>query len=139
MKSRERAYLMTMNPAALKYSRTHEWVHVEGDVATIGITDHAQAELGDIVYLDLTEVGRILKSEDQFGEVESVKAVSELYSPLSGEVVGSNTEIADATDVVNTDPYGQGWLIKIRFSVPSELTQLMDAVDYDKFSAESTH
>lgn len=130
---------MTMIPAELKYSRTHEWVHVDGDVATIGITDHAQAELGDIVYLDLTEVGRVLKSEDQFGEVESVKAVSELYSPLSGEVVGSNTEIADATDVVNTDPYGQGWLIKIRLSVPAELTQLMDAVDYEKFSAESAH
>lgn len=130
---------MSMVPAELKYSKTHEWVLIDGDVATIGITDHAQAELGDIVYLDLTEVGRVLKSEDQFGEVESVKAVSELYSPLSGEVVGANTKIADAPDVINTDPYGNGWLVKLHLSVPAELTQLMNAADYEKFSSESAH
>src|SRR6185369_330137 len=92
-------------PGDLKYSKTHEWVRVEGEVATIGITDHAQAELGDIVYLDLPEAGRILESESSFGEVESVKAVSELFSPVSGEVVESNTAIADTTEIVNEDPY----------------------------------
>ncbi len=126
-------------PADLKYSSTHEWVKIEGDVATVGITDHAQAELGDIVYLDLTEVGRILKPEEQFGEVELVKAVSELFSPISGEVVETHLEITAKTDVINTDPFGQGWLMKVRFSVPSELEQLMDAADYERFADAGGH
>src|SRR5579864_7146319 len=104
----------------LKYTKTHEWVRVDGDTATIGITDHAQAELGDIVYLDLPETGRIVVQDGQFGEVESVKAVSELFSPVSGEVVETNTAILDATEVVNDDPYGRGWLIKVRMSDPSD-------------------
>jgi glycine cleavage system H protein len=107
-------------------------VRVENDVAVIGITDHAQSELGDVVYLSLPEVGRILKYDEPFGEVESVKAVSELYSPLSGEVIEVNTTIIDSTEVVNEDPYGRGWLIKVRMSDPSELDKLMDADAYAK-------
>src|ERR1041384_4380967 len=121
---------MATVPGDLKYSKTHEWARIEGEIATIGITDHAQAELGDIVYLDLPEAGRMLQSEAEFGEVESVKAVSELFSPVSGEVLAANTEIADTTEVVNEDPYGKGWLIKVRISDPSELSHLMDAADY---------
>ncbi len=123
---------MTLIPENLKYSKTHEWVRVENDVAVIGITDHAQSELGDVVYLSLPEVGRILKYDEPFGEVESVKAVSELYSPLSGEVIEVNTTIIDSTEVVNEDPYGRGWLIKVRMSDPSELDKLMDADAYAK-------
>lgn len=130
---------MATVPPELKYSKTHEWVQITGDVVTIGITDHAQAELGDIVYLDLTDPGRILKAEDQFGEIESVKAVSELFSPVSGEVTETNTAISDKTDVVNTDPFGEGWLIKVRLSAPSELSQLMDAPDYEKFAEDGGH
>lgn len=130
---------MASVPGDLKYSKTHEWVRVEGDIATIGISDHAQAELGDITYLELPEPGRILQSEAQFGEVESVKAVSELFAPVSGEVIESNTGIADSTEVVNEDPFGSGWLIKVRMSDPSELSQLMDAQDYEKFAEEGGH
>jgi glycine cleavage system H protein len=126
-------------PGNLKYSKTHEWVRVEGDIAVIGITDHAQAELGDIVYLDLPEPGRIVESEGQFGEVESVKAVSELFSPVSGEVVEANMAIADTTEVVNDEPYTNGWLIKVRMRDPSELANLLDAADYAKFAEEGGH
>ena len=123
----------------LKYSKTHEWVRLEGDVAVIGITDHAQSELGDITYLDLPESGRVLQHDEQFGEVESVKAVSELFSPVSGEVVETNTDISDTTEVVNQDPFGKGWLIKVRLANPSELASLMDAADYKKFADEGGH
>ncbi|HZP81587.1 MAG TPA: glycine cleavage system protein GcvH [Chthonomonadaceae bacterium] len=126
-------------PSDLKYSKTHEWVRVEGDVATVGITDHAQAELGDIVYLDLPEVGRMLSADDQFGEVESVKAVSELFSPVSGEVIETNMDITQTTEVVNEDPYGKGWLIKVRLSNTGELANLLDAADYEKFADEGGH
>src|SRR5256885_4595496 len=103
-------------PAELKYAKTHEWVKIDGDVATIGITDHAQAELGDVVYVELPEAGRMLAVDDVFGTVESVKAVSDLYSPVSGEVVETNGTLADATDLVNSDPYGDGWMVRIRLS-----------------------
>jgi glycine cleavage system H protein len=126
-------------PGDLKYSETHEWVRVENDVATIGITDHAQAELGDITYLDLPKPGRILEADSQFGEVESVKAVSELFAPVSGEVIEANTAIADTTEVVNEDPYGNGWLIRVRISNPAELSKLLDPVDYEKFAGEGGH
>jgi len=126
-------------PAELKYSKTHEWVRMEGDIAVIGITDHAQDEMGDIVYLDLPEAGRMLQHDAQFGEVESVKAVSELFTPLSGEVVESNTAITDATETVNTDPYGNGWLIKVRLDNPSQLEELMNADDYAKFAEAGGH
>ncbi len=130
---------MAKVPEDLKYSKTHEWVRVNGKIATVGITDHAQSELGDIVYLDLPEAGRILKIEDQFGEVESVKAVSELYSPLSGEVVESNTGIADKTETVNEDPFEKGWLVKIRMSDSSELDTLLGAAEYKSFADEGGH
>jgi glycine cleavage system H protein len=130
---------MASVPAELKYSKSHEWVKLEGDVAVIGITDHAQAELGDITYLDLPEVGRMVQVDGLFGEVESVKAVSELFSPLSGEVVETNTEIANATELVNEDPYGKGWLIKVRFGKTEELAALLDAADYEKFADEGGH
>ncbi len=127
---------MAVIPPDLKYTTSHEWVRVlpGSDVVTIGITDHAQAELGDIVYLDLPETGRILQHEGQFGEVESVKAVSELFSPVSGEVVETNTGITDTTEEVNQDPYGNGWLIRIRMANPAELSSLMDATAYEKFA-----
>ena len=130
---------MARVPAELKYSKSHEWVKLDGDVATIGITDHAQAELGDITYLDLPEPGRMLQADGLFGEVESVKAVSELFSPLSGEVVETNTDIANATEFVNEDPYGKGWLIKVRLSKTEELAALLDAADYEKFADEGGH
>lgn len=126
-------------PANLKYSKSHEWVRVEGDVAVIGITDHAQDELGDIVYLDLPEVGRMLAVEEPFGEVESVKAVSALYSPLSGEVVEANTGIQDTTELVNDQPYLAGWLIKIRLNDPAELDSLLDAEAYAAHAAQGGH
>ncbi|MGC8667014.1 MAG: glycine cleavage system protein GcvH [Chthonomonadales bacterium] len=119
-------------PATLKYSRTHEWVRVEGDIATVGITDHAQAELGDVVYVELPEVGRIVSAGDVFGTVESVKAVSDLYSPVSGEVVEANLSLPDATEAVNQDPYGAGWMVRIRMANPTEVNQLLTADEYRK-------
>ena len=126
-------------PSDLKYSTSHEWVRVSGDTATLGITDHAQEELGDIVYLDLPEVGRIISKESIFGAVESVKAVSDLYSPVSGEVVEANTVIGDATETVNQDPFGDGWMVKIRMSDTSELADLMTAEEYDHLIESSAH
>ncbi len=130
---------MANTPGTLKYSKTHEWVRVDGDIATIGITDHAQEELGDIVYLNFPETGRTLAFDEQFGEVESVKAVSELFSPVSGEVVEINTSIASTTEVVNDDPYGNGWLLKIKLSDPAELDHLLDAEGYHQFAEEGGH
>jgi len=124
-------------PPHLKYSETHEWVHVDGDIATVGITDHAQSELGDIVFLELPEPGRILKQDEVFGTVESVKAVSDLFAPVGGEVIETNTAITDATETVNDDPYGNGWMIKIRMSNPEELEELLDAEDYERLVEES--
>lgn len=121
---------MANTPADLKYSASHEWVKREGDVAVIGITDHAQSELGDIVYLELPEVGRTLAQDEVFGTVESVKAVSDLICPVSGEVIETNTVIGDATETVNNDPYGAGWLIRVRLSDPAEVEKLMTAEQY---------
>lgn len=126
-------------PDDLNYTPTHEWVRVDGDVATIGISDHAQAELGDITYVDLPEQGRFLQADGQFGEIESVKAVSELFSPVSGEVTETNSEVADATELLNEDPYGRGWLIKVRLSEPSQLGSLLSASDYTKLLGEGVH
>ncbi len=126
-------------PDHLKYSKTHEWVSIEGEIATIGITDHAQEEMGDIVYLSLPDIGRTLAFDEQFGEVESVKAVSELFSPLTGEVIETNTAIGNTTEIVNEDPYGNGWLMKIKLSNPSEMTDLLDAASYTQFAEEGGH
>lgn len=126
-------------PGDLKYSKTHEWLKIDGGVATVGITDHAQSELGDIVYVELPEVGRVLAKDDIFGTVESVKAVSDLYSPVGGEVVDANTALTDATETVNLDPYHGGWMIKVRLANSGELEDLLDGPDYDKLVAETSH
>ncbi len=130
---------MANTPGDLRYTDTHEWARIDGDLVTVGITDHAQSELGDIVYLDLPEPGRIVQAEEPFGEIESVKAVSELFSPVSGEVIEANTAILDATEVVNQDPYGNGWLIRVRMSNSSELLRLLDAEQYGSLLAEEGH
>ncbi|HWP31534.1 MAG TPA: glycine cleavage system protein GcvH [Fimbriimonadales bacterium] len=109
-------------PQDLKYTKTHEWLRLEGDIATIGITDYAQSELGDIVYLDLPEPGRIVKAGEPIGTIESVKTVSDLYSPVSGEVVEVNTALETKSELVNTQPYEEGWIVKVRVEeVPSGL------------------
>jgi len=121
---------MSNIPSELKYSKSHEWVKVEGDTAIIGITDHAQEELGDVVYVELPEVGRILSYDDIFGTVESVKAVSELYSPLSGEVVEVNESLSGSEATLNESPYENGWMIKVRLKNPAELEDLLTADGY---------
>jgi glycine cleavage system H protein len=117
-------------PEDLKYTKEHEWARIEGDIATIGITDYAQGELGDIVYLELPEVGSEIAKEESFGTVEAVKAVSDLYAPLSGEVVEVNETLQDVPETVNSDPYGSGWLIKIKITNPGEIDDLLDSADY---------
>ena len=126
-------------PRDLKYTKTHEWVRIDGDVATVGITDHAQAELGDIVYLELPEAGRVLAQDEIFGTVESVKAVSDLYAPVSGEVVETNPVLTDATEAINEDPFGRAWMMRIRMSNPRELEELLDASDYEQIAEEGSH
>lgn len=120
---------MSNIPSDLKYTKSHEWVRVEGDTATIGISDFAQSELGDVVYVDLPSVGKMLAVGDIFGSVESVKTVSDIYAPVPGEVVEINESLASASENVNTDPYGNGWMIKIKLSaeIPADL---LDAEAY---------
>jgi glycine cleavage system H protein len=117
-------------PENLKYTKEHEWARIEGDIAIIGITDYAQGELGDIVYLELPEVGSEVAKDESFGTVEAVKAVSDLYAPLSGEVVEVNEALQDAPETVNSDPYGEGWLIKVKIKNPGEIDDLLDSTDY---------
>jgi len=124
---------MSEIPAEFKYSKSHEWVKVEGDVATIGITDHAQEELGDIVYVELPEVGRVLSYDDVFGTVESVKAVSELYSPVAGEVIEVNETLSGSEANINEKPYGDGWMLKVKLKDPAEVESLLTA---DAYKAE---
>jgi len=121
---------MSNVPAELKYSKSHEWVKVDGDVVTIGITDHAQEELGDVVYVELPSAGRILGPDDVFGTVESVKAVSELYAPVSGEVIETNESLVGSEATVNDSPYEGGWMIRVRLRNPAELDHLLDAAAY---------
>ena len=130
---------MANTPPDLKYSKTHEWVRVDGDTATIGITDHAQSELGDVTFLGLPEAGKTITIDETFGEIESVKAVSELFAPITGEVVEANTGIASTTELVNEDPYGTGWLLKVKVTNPSELSELLSAEDYAKFAEANAH
>ena len=120
-------------PDDLKYTKEHEWVRVEGDAGVVGISDYAQDMLGDIVYLDLPSAGASLTKLGKMGEIESVKAVSELYSPVSGEVIEVNQEAVDSPELVNNEPYGRGWLIKVRLSDASEVAELMEAAAYDEF------
>lgn len=117
-------------PAELKYSKDHEWIRVEGDVAVVGITDFAQSELGDIVFVDIDQEGETLNSEEVFGSVEAVKTVSDLFMPISGEVAEVNELLADEPEKVNGDPYGDGWMIKIKMSDSSEVDGLMSADEY---------
>lgn len=117
-------------PSELKYTKDHEWVRIEGDIAIVGITDFAQGELGDIVYVEVETVDETLEQEEVFGTVEAVKTVSDLFLPLSGEIVEFNESLEDEPEKVNTDPYGEGWMVKIRFSDESELESLLSAEDY---------
>ena len=112
-------------PQELKYTRDHEWVRIEGDEATVGITDFAQGELGDIVYVEVETVGENLTKEDVFGTVEAVKTVSDLFIPLSGEIVAFNDDLEATPELVNDDPYGEGWIVKIKISDPSEIQSLL--------------
>ena len=117
-------------PAELKYTKDHEWVRIEGDEAVIGITDFAQSELGDIVFVEVETEGESIESEEIFGSVEAVKTVSDLFMPLSGEVLSFNSELEDAPEVVNSDPYGEGWMIRVKISDTSEVDALLSAEQY---------
>lgn len=117
-------------PAELKYTKDHEWVRIEGDEAVIGITDFAQSELGDIVFVEVETEGESVESEEIFGSVEAVKTVSDLFMPLSGEVLSFNSELEDAPEVVNSDPYGEGWMIRVKISDASEVDALLSAEQY---------
>ena len=117
-------------PSDLKYTKDHEWVRVEGDVATIGITDFAQGELGDIVYVEVETLDETLDKDEVFGTVEAVKTVSDLFLPMSGEIIEFNESLEDEPELVNTDPYGDGWMIKVKISDQAELDQLMDDAAY---------
>jgi glycine cleavage system H protein len=122
-----------MYPENFRYTKEHEWVLVEGDTGTIGITDHAQEELGDIVYVDVPKVGARVERGKSLGSVESVKAVSDVYSPVGGEVTAVNETLADAPETLNRDPHGAGWLVKVRLTAPAEILELMTAADYQKY------
>jgi len=124
---------MNMYPENFRYSKEHEWVLVEGGIGTIGITDHAQQELGDIVYVDLPKPGTRVEQGRSLGSVESVKAVSDVFATVSGEVTEINPALADAPEKLNADPHGDAWLVKIRLSAPGELEELMTAADYQSF------
>ena len=127
-----------MYPQDLHYTKQHEWVRLAGDVGVVGITDYAQQELGDIVYVDLPRVGARVEQGKVMGSVESVKAVSDIYSPLSGEVIEINDALSTAPEKLNESPHGDGWLIKIRLSAPDEIQGLLAAADYEKYVAEET-
>jgi len=117
-------------PSELKYSKDHEWIRVEGSTAFVGITDFAQKELGDIVYLDVTSVGKNISKEEIFGTIEAVKTVSDLFMPVEAEVLEFNTELESAPELVNTDPYGKGWIVKIAIKDSADLDALLDAAAY---------
>jgi glycine cleavage system H protein len=122
-----------MYPDNFRYTKEHEWILVEGDTGTVGITDHAQEELGDIVYVDLPKVGAVIEQGKSLGSVESVKAVSDIYSPVSGEVTAINPALADKPEALNTDPHGVAWLVKLRLSAPAEVEDLLSAADYQAY------
>ncbi len=117
-------------PNDLKYTKSHEWVRLEGDIATIGITEHAQSELGDVVYVDLPTQGRVLALDETFGTVESVKTVSDLYAPVAGEVTDVNGSLTAQSELVNTDPYGQGWMVKIKVDDTASVAALLSPEAY---------
>jgi glycine cleavage system H protein len=123
----------SVNPADLKYDKEHEWVRVEGDTATVGISDFAQDQLGEVVYVDLPSVGDDLVAGETFGEIESVKSVSELYAPLSGTVTEVNDAVDASPETINSDPYGDGWMIKVTLADPAQLDGLMSADEYEAY------
>jgi len=129
---------MAKIPDELHYSKDHEWVRVEGNVAVIGITDYAQDSLGDVVYVELPKPGDEFAANESFGSVESVKAVSEVFSPVSGEIVGINDALADTPEKVNQDPYGEGWMIRVQMSNPGEVDSLLTAAEYEDFAKAET-
>jgi glycine cleavage system H protein len=120
-------------PENLRYSKDHEWVSVEGDVATIGITDYAQSSLGDVVYIELPKPGDKFNAHEAFGSVESVKAVSEIFTPVAGEVAEANDAINDTPEAVNSDPYGKGWMVKIKMENPGAADAMLSAAEYDEY------
>lgn len=123
---------MSMNfPANLRYTKDHEWISLEGDVATIGITDYAQRELGDIVYVEVDTIGKKLEAGEVFGTVEAVKTVSDLFLPVSGTITELNSALGNAPELVNNDPYGEGWMVKMTVTNPAEVEALMDAAGYE--------
>jgi glycine cleavage system H protein len=124
-----------MVPSDLRYTKDHEWVRLEGDVATVGITEYAAGQLGDIVFVELPDAGRSLEQFSAFGVVESVKAVSDLFAPLSGSVSDTNAALAGSPELVNSDPYGDGWMIRLSLAKPAEVDELLDATAYDALIA----
>jgi glycine cleavage system H protein len=129
---------MAQIPDDLHYSKDHEWVRVEGNIAVVGITDYAQDSLGDVVYVELPKVGDEFAANESFGSVESVKAVSEVFSPVSGEIVGINETLNDEPEKVNQDPYSEGWMIRIQMSNPGEVDSLLTAAEYEDFTKAET-
>src|SRR4051812_811409 len=127
------------SPEDRRYTKTHEWVSLDGDVATIGITDFAQAELGDITYLELPEVGDAIALDQAFGIVESVKAANDIFSPVDGEVVARNDHALDSPETINQSPYDDAWLVRVRLSDPSQLDRLLSESDYDTFAQSAAH
>ncbi|MEK6279643.1 MAG: glycine cleavage system protein GcvH [Acidobacteriota bacterium] len=125
-------------PDDLHYSKDHEWVRVEGDIAVVGITDYAQDSLGDVVYVELPKAGDQFAANEPFGSVESVKAVSEMFSPVSGDVLEANETLNDEPEKVNQDPYGEGWMIKVKLSNPGEVDSLLTAAEYEDFTKGET-
>lgn len=124
-------------PEDLKYTREHEWVSIEGSIATIGITDHAQEQLGDVVFVELPAVGDRVEKSDAFGVVESTKAVSDVYAPVSGEVTEVNDDLPDNPELINEDPYGDGWMVKVAIGDTSDLDDLLTAEEYRRYIEES--
>ncbi len=124
---------MSNIPENLRYSKDHEWVGVDGDIATVGITDYAQHSLGDVVYIDMPRVGDKLSAHEAFGSVESVKAVSEVFMPISGEITEVNDGLNDTPEAVNNDPYGAGWMIKVQMDNPGEADAMLAAVEYEEY------
>ena len=127
--------MMGASPSDRRYSREHEWVKLDGETARVGITDYAQEQLGDVVYVDLPEAGATVTQFEKMGEIESVKAVSDLFSPVSGEVIATNDAVVRTPELVNSDPHGEGWLLEVRLADSAELDKLLSAEDYDAFIA----
>jgi glycine cleavage system H protein len=125
-----------MVPKDLRYTKDHEWIRVDGDIATIGVTDYAASQLGDVVFVDLPAVGKAVDQFATFGVVESVKAVSDLYAPVSGEVTDVNAELGGKPELINADPFGEGWMIRLKVADPDQLTDLLDAAGYEQLTSE---